>query len=385
MIVNVEFFVDVPMENVITSLNYRVDKTIFFGYESVMRERQACTKRFLEEICGVSQVEFCPVDETDLGRIIDTISEKIGQEIGQGNQVFFDLTGGESLVLVAFGILSNEYRAPMHLYEVRKNLIHEYGYEGVASLSQVADPDPIQIDLDSYIMLHGGRINYRMQKNFKHIWEPEEAKDIERMWRLSRKYSSKWVHYCALLRKFDPDEDLNVHVDVKRMQEVIRKSGVVGTAGSFLTFLDACREAGVLTQVYHQSGMLRYRYKNAHIKSIFWDSGSILELYVFLRESQKEEKNDCRIGVHIDWDGVFHARGDDVLNEIDIMSMENNLPIFISCKIGNMEPMALYELSTIAERFGGRYVKKVLAVTKEVSTAHRLRAEEMGIEIRKVE
>ena len=31
MIINVEFLCDEPVENIITSLNFKVDKTIFFG------------------------------------------------------------------------------------------------------------------------------------------------------------------------------------------------------------------------------------------------------------------------------------------------------------------------------------------------------------------
>lgn len=43
MIINVEFFDDNPLENVITSLNYKVDKTIFFGYERMLNgEMNAC-------------------------------------------------------------------------------------------------------------------------------------------------------------------------------------------------------------------------------------------------------------------------------------------------------------------------------------------------------
>ena len=87
--------------------------------------------------------------------------------------------------------------------------------------------------------------------------------------------------------------------------------------------------------------------------------------------------------MHIDWDGVIEAGGNrDVLNEIDVMSIRNNRPTFISCKIGNVDQMALYELETVANRFGGKYAKKVLATAQELSATHMRRAEEMGIEVR---
>lgn len=81
---------------------------------------------------------------------------------------------------------------------------------------------------------------------------------------------------------------------------------------------------------------------------------------------------------------IHNIPGKDVVNEIDIMSINNNLPTFISCKIGNVDQMALYELETVANRFGGKYAKKVLIVAKDVAHGHLLRAEEMGIEVRRI-
>ena len=66
----------------------------------------------------------------------------------------------------------------------------------------------------------------------------------------------------------------------------------------------------------------------------------------------------------------------------DVMSIENNRPTFISCKIGSVDQMALYELETVANRFGGKYAKKVLATAQPLSAAHMQRAKEMGIEVR---
>ena len=45
--------------------------------------------------------------------------------------------------------------------------------------------------------------------------------------------------------------------------------------------------------------------------------------------------------------------------------------------------MALYELETVAERFGGKYAKKAIAAPQGLNDTHSLRAKEMGIELRK--
>lgn len=385
MIVNVEFFDENSIENVVTSLNYKVDKTLFFGYESMLEENKRCVEKFLKEICGVQEVEFCIVDDVDLAGTMDTISNVVNHDLELGHRVFFDLTGGESLPLVAFGIISKELMAPMHMYDIQSNKMYEYGYEGSPLLSELAEYDPISLNLDGFISLYGGTINYRMHKGFKDTWSDEDIKDVVDMWNLSRNYKAKWVHYSALFRKFMPDYRLNVQVDAKQFLTEINKNKMLGSIATFNQFLDACESAGFLKDVCHENGVYSYTYKNESIKNYFWDGGSILEMYAFLKESHENISNDCRVGVHIDWDGVIHNMpGKDVLNEIDIMSINDNLPTFISCKIGNVDQMALYELETVANRFGGKYAKKVLVVAKDVAPGHLLRAEEMGIEVRRI-
>lgn len=386
MIVNVEFFDENPIENVVTSLHYRVDKTVFFGYANMVTDHQKYTERFLKEICGVREVKFCVVDNFDLTDIMNTISRVVRQDIREGHKVFFDLTGGESLPLVAFGILSRELSAPMHTYDVHSGQLHEYGYAGSALLSKTAQYDPIELNLDSFISLYGGTINYRMHKDFKDTRRTEDMTDVVNMWNLSRQYGENWVHYSALLRKFVPDEQLTVHTGAQKMSEQFRKLPVTGGMETFHRFLDDCQSLGFLEQVRHENGVYHYRYKNPSIKNYFWDGGSILEMYAFLKEARESGANDCRIGVHIDWDGVIHnSAGKDVLNEIDIMSVKDNLPTFISCKIGNVDQRALYELEAIANRFGGKYARKVLVIAKDMAPGHILRAREMGIEVRKID
>ena len=41
--------------------------------------------------------------------------------------------------------------------------------------------------------------------------------------------------------------------------------------------------------------------------------------------------------------------------------------------------MALYELDAVANRFGGKYVRKELSATQEITPGYLKRAEEMGI------
>jgi len=385
MIINVEFFDENPIENVITNLNYKVDKTIFFGYADGIKEYKACTERFLKKYCGVHDLEFYEVDAFDLRGLIRTIKKVVKGYLAEGHKVFFDLTGGESMMLAAFGMLSKELKAPIHAYDICSGRMHEYGYKNIPLLSEETEHRPISLNLDQYISLYGGIINYRMHKDFKEDWNDKAAKDVEEMWNLSRRYKDKWAHYSALIRKFVPDDSLAVRIEEKRIRAEMKKNSAIGSREEFQSFLDDCENAGFLKDVCHENGIYGYQYKNETIKNYFWDSGSILEMYTFLKETGENNAKDCRVGVHIDWDGVLHnSPGRDVLNEIDILSIKDNIPIFISCKMGNVNQMALYELETVANRFGGKYAKKVLVVAKDISRGHLLRAREMGIEVRKL-
>ena len=91
--------------------------------------------------------------------------------------------------------------------------------------------------------------------------------------------------------------------------------------------------------------------------------------------------------MHIDWDGcIRYPEEADVLNEIDILTISGTVPTFMSCKSGRLDGnkalAALYELETVAKRFGGKYAKKTLVVTRPLGESYVLRAEEMGITIR---
>ena len=66
--------------------------------------------------------------------------------------------------------------------------------------------------------------------------------------------------------------------------------------------------------------------------------------------------------------------------------MKGMIPVFISCKNGAITIDELYKLSVVAERFGGKYVRKVLVATELEKmgikeTYIKARADAMGIRI----
>ena len=121
--VNIEFFDEEAMENVITCLNYKMDKVIFFGYKETMTaERTTSIGTYLKDRCGIAEKpEFVEVNKENLWDIVAKIEEVLERENKEGNRCYFDLTGGEDLVLVAIGMLAEKHDIPLHKYDVPNN------------------------------------------------------------------------------------------------------------------------------------------------------------------------------------------------------------------------------------------------------------------------
>jgi len=111
-------------------------------------------------------------------------------------------------------------------------------------------------------------------------------------------------------------------------------------------------------------------------------------VYIAAKQIQEETPqyyDDIDTGVFVDWDGELTGRND-TRNEIDIFIMRDLVPVFVSCKNGEVHKEALYELNTVAEKFGGEYAKKVLVCTyisysKSARDYIIQRARDMKIEI----
>lgn len=56
MYTNIEFSGTEPIENVITSMHFQIDRIIFFGYQEIIKEYRKQTESFLKKYCNVKEV-----------------------------------------------------------------------------------------------------------------------------------------------------------------------------------------------------------------------------------------------------------------------------------------------------------------------------------------
>ena len=417
MVVVFEFLSREPIENVITAMNFQVDRLVFFGnHEDIISQKER-TENFLRKYCAVQSIIFLPLSGSNLQSVLQTMRKEIELELSKNAKLFFDITGGESLMLVAFGMLSREYETPMHMYDIYKEKLLELNAESLhydernaeaikkdnrnaddsalaspnekqhLSISSIATKRPVPMTLDKLIEMHGGVINYKLQKDIKDVPDEESREDILKIRKVMKLHSEHWNPFSEFLREnMNPDEEGRVYRKESTVLKALAdSSNKLKSAHKFYQIMEDLARAGAILDLKHSEGKYQFRFKNKTIKGYLWDGGSILELYTYLQE--KGRSDECRVGVHLDWDGVLEGpSGIDVLNEIDVLSLQGYIPSFISCKSGKLSPQqclhALYELDTVANRFGGKYAKKRLVVTSEINEVYQERALEMGIELK---
>ena len=267
MIVNVEFLVSEPIENVITSLNFKVDKTIFFGYSEVIEAEKRRTERFLKKYCDVDEVFFYPVSHTDFEAVQKVLRKRIEQEKEDGNQVFFDITGGEPLVLAALWLLSGELGAPMHLFDIERDELIELNTTAAASISKCALRRKVELNLDKYIEMQGGVINYRLNKALNSANNKDFDELMPRLWKVSDGNSGIWNSFSDLLKRYSNTEyGLTVELGGKALEDYFKSNKRLDSARKLKALLDQCAAEGLLEQVSYEGKDLFFRYKNAFVK-----------------------------------------------------------------------------------------------------------------------
>ncbi len=118
-----------------------------------------------------------------------------------------------------------------------------------------------------------------------------------------------------------------------------------------------------------------YEAENGNVLKWLKTFGYWLEMYVFINGLSFFDQTD--ISVKIDWDGSDSYLTE---NEIDVVGIKDSVPWFISCKMCEIEPYAMHEVSNLANHFGGESVKRFVATTRnKVSENRRLYMQKMNV------
>lgn len=380
----IELFDKSQIENVIAGLRFKPKKIVFVGFKEVMtKNRQKALTDFFAAREYDIEFEFEIVGRYDF----DAIVEKLNVILDRNEDCYFDLTGGKELVLTAMGAVSAVRDVPMFQINVKTGELIK-----IKKCDALPETEKSTMLLKENVALNGCGIVYGEKEDFS--WELTEdfKRDLETMWNISQKKCGLWNRQSGALARFEKfgefDEELRVNVNLDNMrackQEVFVDESI----------MNELVQNNLLLEYVHKEDLLSFRYKNLQVHQCILKAGNILELYAYMlfKEIAEEEQgyyDDIDIGVNIDWDGVVHdisSPEKDTKNEIDIMLMRDLVPIFVSCKNGEVHKEALYELETVSKKIGGKYVKKFLLSTyvssgEESRKYIKQRAHDMNITI----
>lgn len=370
----VESFERAPLNNILSALESRAEKIIFLGDPAYMQKHMVVYKKLLK-MKGIS-TELVLKDVTHLS--LDDILELLTNIVESEDSLVFDITGGDDLVLLAFGIIYERYRKTKDL-----------------KLQHFDIPtEDYPLNVKELISLYGG------------IVIPEEPQPtvsnameiVDKIWDFARSNSSKWNRTNSFLKELEKkgnqlEDGLDFHLDFSKNKH--RIENYIFKFREVAELLKIFATVGLVENFQEGPDSISYKYKNAFIMRCLDKAGDALEMKSYfealsLTENGKPYFNDCYVSVNIDWDGIIHPLEDnwkDTTNEIDLMVMRGLTPIFISCKNGKIGEEELYKLNTVASRFGGKYAKKVLIATKlerETPAAQKSylqRAKDMGVHV----
>jgi len=387
-----------PVENIITALAIKPDRVIYVGSDSRRAKRAIPNyERILANRGIKAQLMVRSVAKNDLEGILESLNGIF--EDPEEDSFIIDISGGDESSLVAVGMIlgGNAVYENKRISAFRINPISRHGVlfdmkndGGKIAVSRTicdfSDKSQVYLTVEEDIILHGGKV---LDCGVKFKRGDKVERDIDTLWSICWKSDKNWNteigRISAAVSRYTDDAELYLISD-----EAFRK----GRNQVDKKLFDSLVEEEFIRPVKREKDLLTFRFKNTIVKECLTKAGSLLEYYTYKSalSAQRDDQyvyDDVEVGVVIAWDDDV----DGTRNEIDCMAMSGVIPVFISCKNGNVETDELYKLDAVADRFGHEYAKTALASTVFFDEDHysydgdmavnnlKNRADDMGIRL----
>ncbi|MBQ8185964.1 MAG: DUF1887 family protein [Clostridia bacterium] len=364
----IEIFDRTPVENIISTLAVKPDRVIFVGPDSKKARRAIPAYRQILENRGIrSEMSVHGVAKNDLEGILEELN-KIFADPDEKNFII-DISGGDEGSLVAVGMILGGHAKPAgkRICAFRINPVSRHatlfelkhtdgGISVERTICDFSAGTQVYLTVEEDVILHGGKV---LDRGLKFERGDAVEEDIDVMWTLCWTKCKNWNveigRISAAISRYTDDGDVYIISD-----EAFKKGRNQVDRALFDRFI----EDGLILPVKKDGDLLSFRFKNRIVKECLTKAGSLLEYYTYKTALSVKRDNaylydDAEVGVVICWDDDVEG----TRNEIDCMVTSGVIPVFISCKNGNIETDELYKLNSVADRFGHEYAKTALAST----------------------
>lgn len=359
----VELFSPEPAENLLAALCLKPERVVFLGSRRTMTDGQIRTLRdLLKRRIPEAALTFLRVEERDYAGAARAVADLQAQY----PDCVFETNGGGDLLLAAMGG-TGQRLAELDIPSQTLRMLKGEPPQGLRTgpLRPLAG-----IRVAEQARLFGGRLSGSSFAIGQRLPEGLEA-EADALWQVYQQEPGIWTKQCTLLASL-----------------AARSGGGDTIRGAMKEKPDSrhiglLREAGLVTDYREQGEQVTLRFRSGQVRRVLTRAGDLLELQVFLAARALPGRfTDGVMGARLDWDGDGRPGG--TSNEIDGLLMHGAIPLFVSCKLGSAPKEALYELNSVARRFGGSYA--AMALCSGVQTGPeagrdylRLRAKDMGI------
>ncbi len=366
----IELFDEEQINNVLAISEIKPEIAVYIGTKKVKAQKLkisiiACLRSLgVDTKCFFYSADMLSIDAVI--REFATVRSLYGDFI-------IDLTGGGEVAAAAAGICGYLYGVPLMRYD---RLEKRYRNIMNCPYAETVKSDP-HFNARAFMKLAGCEI-----KDHGHIsletLDYIGMQEVFRVWSVfcrKNEYWPKLISYLQLVSRLE-NGSAAYYVDAP---DRVESTGIEYTCDfSMINELNAAR---VIYDLVPKKDRIKFKYRSPLIRSCMTDVGVTLELYVFAIAQKSGEFDDVKISIIVDWDGE-EDNPLNTLNEVDVMLVKGQVPLFISCKSGQPNVTALNEIRTLATRFGGINGRPVLVTMSEMreSDPHFCqRAEDMGI------
>ena len=263
----IEFFDDVPIDNMVSCLSIKPEKVVFVGDKKPMKKQEDVYLRLTEKYNIQVVFEYVAINKNSVEQIVETLADIVENE----EDCVFDLTGGDDLVLVAMGIVYERYRKKkniqMHRFNIRTGTIHDCDSDGV--LPELA---PLKLTVKDNIMIYGGDID-------------EFELDVRVMWDICKNNPGLWntqIGTFAYISRFcskDPFQ-LDMSANKQHIKEFMENDEKKYAWDSML--IRDFQRYGLIKNFSDDDDYTSFEFKNKQVKLCLTKEGTLLELMVLI-------------------------------------------------------------------------------------------------------
>lgn len=358
----IEFFDKDTIKNILAVLTLKPRRVVYIYDSAVSDDKyfvalKKCFKRHLRDI----ELEKVPVDITD----VDGIYKKTCDVIDKYGDCAMELTGGSELMMIAG-----------HKAGLDKNIKMYYTDIAAGKIMNIESPgeqmDTARLTLDDFMNAKGAEFVGESHR------EPDEKNydSILEMCHYIFRNLRNWSYTCGYIQAASSVMEYGLQFSANMTFN--HKDGRHYRPDTAM--LEMFEKHGFIKNLSITNNRVNFSFSYPEARTYLTTYGLWLEMYVFISAKRLGRFSDVKLGAMIDWDAY-----DDIKtagNEIDVIIMENSIPVFVSCKLRGLSTPDINELYIQKKRLGGWFSKGVIVTSgddKIKNTGTFKKAEEFGI------